>query len=459
MVRKKEISKLGKCVLVVILTLSLLGAAAVAALLATRLRVPERSEICGIDTSDMLFRDAEMLLDEKISTYSMHVTVGDQVFDIAAEDLGLVFLKEEFESVVRTMADTGAGADPWSVIYVDHDKLTAYLTENFDQKRTEYVPATVVWDDAGQYFKVIPGSAETWYDIELLADRVIESVASLTTELEIPEQLLYKEVDDTEQLAAAEMLAQRANDLMKLELEYVFNPRKVELGRHVIDGSMIGSFLRIDLENDTVFVDEDAVLTYVENIASAYSYFKHKDRFVTHDGDRIDVKIPFQNQVVDTKALTSLIANNILSGSSGTFEVPYSGAVNFEGSYIEVSIPQQHLWVYIDGVMVLESDVVTGNESIGKLTPTGLNYVRGHLRDIELFGDYFVNYWMAITRGGRYGFHDADGWRAPEEYGGDTYKSHGSGGCVNMPREKIAIMYDLVPDGTPVVIYNSYFYD
>ena len=139
--------------------------------------------------------------------------------------------------------------------------------------------------------------------------------------------------------------------------------------------------------------------------------------------------------------------------------MPYSGAVNFEGSYIEVSIPQQHLWVYIDGEIVLESDVVTGNESLGKLTPTGLNYVRGHLRDIELFGDYFVNYWMAITRGGRYGFHDADGWRAPEEYGGDTYKTSGSGGCVNMPREKIAIMYDLVPDGTPVVIYNAYFYD
>ena len=80
------------------------------------------------------------------------------------------------------------------------------------------------------------------------------------------------------------------------------------------------------------------------------------------------------------------------------------------------------------------------------------------MRDIELFGDYFVNYWMAITRGGRYGFHDADGWRAPKEYGGDTYKTSGSGGCVNMPREKIAIMYDLVPDGTPVVIYNAYFY-
>ena len=71
-----------------------------------------------------------------------------------------------------------------------------------------------------------------------------------------------------------------------------------------------------------------------------------------------------------------LISQNILDGVSGSFEVPYSGAVNFDGSYIEVSIPQQHLWVYIDGEMVLESDFVTGNESLGKLTHTGLNYVR-----------------------------------------------------------------------------------
>ena len=78
---------------------------------------------------------------------------------------------------------------------------------------------------------------------------------------------------------------------------------------------------------------------------------------------------------------------------------------------------------------------------------------------IYLMDAYFVNYWMTITLGGRYGFHDADGWRTPEEYGGDTYLTNGSGGCINVPGEKISIMYDLVPDTTPVVIYNEFYYD
>ena len=427
--------------------------------LSMRLRAPEASTICGLDTSDMLYSDAEILLEEAVHTYSLNLIVGDQSIRISTDDLGLIFLKENFKSVVQNMSDSGQPADPWSVISIDHDKLAAFLMKNFDQKQTASVPATVAWDDAEGMFKVIPGIPEHWYDAGVLCDLVADAIVDLPAELVVQEDSLYMERHDLEQLKNVELLANRANELLKLELEYVFNPRKVELDRKVIDASMIASFLRFDYENGVVFADENAVATYVDSFASEYSYFKHKDRFVTHGGDRIDIKIPFQEQTVDTQALTNLIVESIANGQSGTFEVPYSGFVNFEGDYIEVSIPEQHLWVYQDGVMVLESDVVTGNESIGKKTPTGINYVRGHLQNITLFGDYFVNYWMAITRGGVYGFHDADGWREPEEYGGDTYKSHGSGGCVNVPLENMAKMYEIVADATPIVIYNMYFYD
>ena len=452
-------NKKSKLSLIVLLILLLFFAALICFFFATRMRFPENSKICGIDTSDMLVEDVRELLQERVSNYSMKISAADQVFEITADDIGLVFLIDEFESVVASAIEMGTEVEPLSVICVDQEKLDSYIALNFDQKKKESQLATVVWDDSKGHYKVIEGAAETWYDAEVLVELIYNSVLSLDEELEVPVQLLYKELDNSDQYSQAEELAVRANTLLELNLEYVFNPRKVELGRHVIDGDVIASFLRVDTVSDSIEVDQNAVLTYVENISDGYDYFLHKDRFVTHDGDRIDVKIPFQAQTVDTQSFVSLISENILNGTSGTFEVPYSGAVNFEGSYVEVSIPQQHLWVYIDGKMVLESDVVTGNESLGKLTPTGLNYVRGHLRDIELFGDYFVNYWMAITKGGRYGFHDADGWRTLEEYGGDTYKTNGSGGCVNMPREKIAIMYDLVPDGTPVVIYNAYFYD
>ena len=442
-----------------IFILILLCFAIVAILLSLRLRAPEQSAICGIDTSNLLLKDAQQLLEEQVERYAQRVTVGDQCFDLTADDIGLVFLDEDFKTVVKEMRSTGSSADPWSVLSIDDKKLVSYCTEHFDQRVTTDVPASAVWDDMDCHFKVLPGSPQTWYDAHVLADLVKNAVANLSSELDVPLQELYMEMHDDEQLAEIEQLVDEANTLLELKLEYAFRPRQVELGCEVLVENMIASFLRFDYENNVVYADENAVATYVKSIAPGYTYSKNKDRFITHGGDRVDVQITFQEQKVDTQALTGMIVESINNGVSGTCEVPYTGAVNFDGNYIEVSIPEQHLWVYQDGVVVLESDVVTGNQARNKRTPRGLNMVRGHLKSIYLIDDYFVDYWMKISMDGTYGFHDADRWRKPEEYGGDTYKTNGSGGCVNVPLENMAKMYEMVPDYTPVVIYDEYFYD
>lgn len=452
-------AKFGRTSFVITVSLLLIFAIAIVVFFSTRIRMPDQMRVCGVDLSHMSAKDAQAILSERVNNYSMRVTVDDQFFEITADELGLVFLKDEFESVIRTSVKTDTDVNPWSLLSLDQDKLRTVISLKFDQRRTESAPATVAWDDGEGCFKVIEGTPESWYDVQKLAEQICAGVASLREELVVPEQLLYTELDNSEQFACAETLAMRANEVLELEQEYVFNPRKVKIGRIVIDGDMIASFLRIDSVNETIDVDRDAVLTYVKNISDVYHYFRNEDRFVTHEGDRVDIDVPVEPQTVDTQLFAALIADNILSGTSGSFEVPYSGARNFDGTYVEVSIPQQRLWVYMDGEVALESDIVSGNRGAGKRSPTGLYYIRGHLRNIYLMDAYFVNYWMTITLGGRYGFHDADGWRTPEEYGGDTYLTNGSGGCINVPGEKISIMYDLVPDTTPVVIYNEFYYD
>ena len=46
--------------------------------------------------------------------------------------------------------------------------------------------------------------------------------------------------------------------------------------------------------------------------------------------------------------------------------------------------------------------------------------------------------------------HDA-GWRSA--FGGSIYLSSGSHGCVNMPRAKAEELFDILPVGTPVIVY------
>ena len=62
-----------------IFILILLCFAIVAILLSLRLRAPEQSAICGIDTSNLLLKDAQQLLEDQVERYALRVTVGDRV--------------------------------------------------------------------------------------------------------------------------------------------------------------------------------------------------------------------------------------------------------------------------------------------------------------------------------------------------------------------------------------------
>ena len=43
-------------------------------------------------------------------------------------------------------------------------------------------------------------------------------------------------------------------------------------------------------------------------------------------------------------------------------------------------------------------------------------------------------------------------WRKPDEYGGETYLTNGSHGCVNMPLDKTLELDPYVEEGTRVLV-------
>ena len=121
-----------------------------------------------------------------------------------------------------------------------------------------------------------------------------------------------------------------------------------------------------------------------------------------------------------------------------------------KGTYIEISIAQQHMWFYEKGKLLVDTDIVTGNRGDCD-TPTGSYTLESRARDTTLTGEgysSFVSYWMGFYGG--YGIHDAS-WRS--SYGGDIYEGNGSHGCVNTPYEKVKIIYEHTDYDTPVYIY------
>ncbi len=121
-------------------------------------------------------------------------------------------------------------------------------------------------------------------------------------------------------------------------------------------------------------------------------------------------------------------------------------------TYVDVNIETQTMTYIQDGVPLLSSPCVTGDANKNRSTPTGHYAVFGHLKGTHLTGPTWrnwVDYWMPFTRSGC-GLHDAT-WRS--RFGEEIYKGNGSHGCVNLPHDVAAQLFDLVGIGTIVIVH------
>ena len=241
-------------------------------------------------------------------------------------------------------------------------------------------------------------------------------------------------------------------------------------------------------ENGHVKLDETMIAEWVRQIAVKYSTLHMTREFHTHAGDVISLQSDGDSWgfVMKEEETLAAVMDALRAKENVTIEAVWSDARTGEGyglpmcrnseqgdigdTYAEVSLDEQHMWLYKEGQLVFESDVVTGKpyttDSNGDgvpdvdeygnrtLTHTGVFFIYFKESPSRLTGSYGstdVNYWMAITWDGE-GFHDAT-WQAA--FGGTRYKDgYGSHGCVNMPYDKAQELYGILDYYTPVVIYQ-----
>lgn len=125
---------------------------------------------------------------------------------------------------------------------------------------------------------------------------------------------------------------------------------------------------------------------------------------------------------------------------------------------ILVDISEQKLIYYKNGQDILDTSIVTGTKGkhdtpVGHYTlkvanKTTAKTLRGTNDDGTKYASY-VDYWMPFITSRGIGFHDAS-WRS--SFGGSIYKTSGSHGCVNMPKESAKILYSNVETDVDVVV-------
>lgn len=204
---------------------------------------------------------------------------------------------------------------------------------------------------------------------------------------------------------------------------------------------------------------EEGFLSYARKLADAHNTQGHERRFRTSYGKVITLyKGDFGWALDVEKTADALMEASQCHYYKAVLPVWSHKGVGFTAgddignSYVEVSLENQKVWLYKDGVQLLETDCVSGTYGTDRQTPGGV-YSIFYMQSPDVLNgsgySSYVEYWMAFN--GNIGLHDAS-WRS--EFGGDIFRSNGSHGCINLPTDAAKLIYETISIGYPVVCYN-----
>ena len=399
--------------------------------------------------SDQLFAEAVQALNETAAAYQLTLTVNGTDLTFRSAEMGVTLdeaaLKQYLEAVGSEMET------PIPVFTYDSAALAALLG---DRLNTQPRNATVAYSSAKKQFLASGGADGIEYDVDAAAAGAAAAISTLAPSAEVQvtaKKLAPKYGADSEAVKTA---LKQANSYLTLALTYTYTPDGGETARETLDVATLASFVSIS-DKMEVGISKSAIESYAARMSDRHSGSDYKDKFKTTGGGTISSEVTYYGQKVDQSALTSDIYKCVTEQKSGTRTAPYAAKSDlpYGGSYVEIDLSAQKLWLYKNGERLVTTNLVSGSVAEGHRTPTGVYSIYAKQTDRYLTGaDYrsFVHYWMPFLGG--YGLHDAS-WRS--SFGGDIYLYDGSHGCVNLPSSAAKKIYNNVSVGTKVILYGG----
>ena len=421
------------------------------------------SIINGINVSGMNVDKANNLLAANINVVSLKLEERNGVEEkIKGKDINL---KYSLDSKVEDLKK-GQSAFGWifslfnkkdsnmyiplscdeSLLEEQVDKLQCFNKENIIEAKSAYLQY-----ENGEY-KIVEEEGGTKVKKEQLLKVIKESIDNGNYIINLEKKDCYEKPKYTLESEELKKAKEIADKYVSTKITYQFGDKQ-----EILNGDIINNWISLN-EDLNISINELMVQDYVTSLASSYNTFGNTRDFKTSSGTTIKVSGGDYGWVIDKTQEIQKILEDIKSGTNETREPIYSQTaksrdVNDIGnSYVEIDLTKQHVWVYNDGVMVAESDCVSGNMSLNYGTPAGVYQITYKERNATLIGQGYnsqVSYWMPFN--GNIGLHDAS-WRYGQ-FGGNIYLTNGSHGCVNLPPENAAIIFDKVEKAMPVVCY------
>lgn len=339
----------------------------------------------------------------------------------------------------------------------DEDLLKERLKQTNAVKNENAVfpeDAYIKRDNAG--FRIVQETEGTVIDFDSFFDGVKNALYDGKTGYNIAKEGDYLEPEITS--TSKELNEELANLKKATDFKITYRTYK---GSTTLNNKQFSDWIEVDDDGNIASVDETKVDDLVNQISSDCNTVGDTIEFTTQNSGTITLKSQTYGWKVNKEKAKQMIVDALYNGETTTIDIPFSS----EGSttdgkigntYIEVSLTEQHLWFFKDGKLVIESDFVSGLPTPERETQIGLYSIvsretERYLGTYEVQGySSFVHYWMPFNGG--QGLHDAT-WRDDSEFGGSTYKTNGSHGCVNLPLDAAKTIYENSHTGYPVIVY------
>lgn len=414
----------------------------------------------GVDCSSKSVDDIVKMFDEKYGSREVTIKVNTDTYKCRVDDLvDVKFSKKVIEDKIKTTGvlryfytDENIELD-YNDYYIENDeKCEKWLENNILIHKVESTNAYINRKSQTE-FEIIPATLGTDFNVEdvvkITYDTINESKNDKDSDISLDYTGYCKKADI---LADNKELVDKYNKINK----YMTTVITMTFGdnKKVIDKEELSKHI-----DDTGKISYKWIGEYVDELAKELYTVGRERNFTTHNHKKIKVKGGIYGWIVDTETTKKTLKKAIKKGGVIDYTPEFKqtamgwGKDEIGDTYIEVSIAQQKIWYYRDGKKKFESSVVTGLDGdSNRRTLRGVHFVMYKLKDTYLKGatwNTHVNYFIPFNYSGQ-GFHDAS-WRSV--FGGNIYLSNGSHGCVNMPPSKAGELYQLVEQGTPVVVY------
>jgi hypothetical protein len=418
--------------------------------------------IDGEDVSWKTVASVKAGIDNYIKNYSLNVVMrNEDTHTITADDVGLVITPTFTEKDVKREQNAflwflyiGNNKKEYSITYdvtYDAEKLNTYI-ENLacllEENMTQPEDAYVVVNDGK--CEVVSETEGTVIDKDIFKQEICQALEGYSDKLDLTESDCYQVAAVTADSEKIEEITDELNKYLDMVITY-----RIDEMSWTLDASTFGDWLYY---RDGWYFKELSVKKYVKEMAEKYDTVGTERAFRTQSGKTVYETGSKYGWLIDEDAevlgLEATLAEGISQDRTPEFSqvgYSYNDSDDIGSTYVEIDLTNQKVYMVVNNRVVVETSCVTGCVDDGNGTPDGLYGITYKKSPDVLKGTGYstkVNYWMPFNRG--IGLHDAT-WRSV--FGGDIYVSDGSHGCVNLPLDSAAEIYDYVEANMPVICY------